>query len=323
MVLSLAIMYVIYYLWFWLFVGKLGVAYFSPLALVAGGGTGAEPWNAREWSSTAILYFGTAFLWWALVWNLGFGRWPWQNDSRWVVGWSRLFVVSFFSIVTFAVLFHPHVCMLFPEAQKMAGAKPWWEIWASTNSAFFSLGVVLCTLFWVVFSDLFWEGRPWSWLERGGEANLAKGIITVLGTLFLGLVLVYILSAIFNAIWMEPYQGGQYTDGPDWRFIHMGEVSGFCVLFAFIWKYYFNNWPNGLPLLLRAIIRSLIGVAGGLLTYWFYYSPLAVVVLGKVPGRAQPDDQPLVWTLLFLAVLLMQVQFFHNWPLRRAESQGN
>ena len=322
-VLSLAIMYVIYYLWFWLFVGKLGVAYFSPLALVAGGGTGAEPWNAREWSSTAILYFGTAFLWWALVWNLGFGRWPWQNDSRWVVGWSRLFVVSFFSIVTFAVLFHPHVCMLFPEAQKMAGAKPWWEIWASTNSAFFSLGVVLCTLFWVVFSDLFWEGRPWSWLERGGEANLAKGIITVLGTLFLGLVLVYILSAIFNAIWMEPYQGGQYTDGPDWRFIHMGEVSGFCVLFAFIWKYYFNNWPNGLPLLLRAIIRSLIGVAGGLLTYWFYYSPLAVVVLGKVPGRAQPDDQPLVWTLLFLAVLLMQVQFFHNWPLRRAESQGN
>ena len=322
-VLSLAIMYVIYYWGSGCSSASLAWPISALMALVAGGGTGAEPWNAREWSSTAILYFGTAFLWWALVWNLGFGRWPWQNDSRWVVGWSRLFVVSFFSIVTFAVLFHPHVCMLFPEAQKMAGAKPWWEVWASTNSAFFSLGVVLCTLFWVVFSDLFWEGRPWSWLERGGEANLAKGIITVLGTLFLGLVLVYILTAIFNAIWMEPYQGGQYTDGPDWRFIHMGEVSGFCVLFAFIWKYYFNNWPNGLPLLLRAIIRSLIGVAGGMLIYWFYYSPLAVVVLGKVPGRAQPDDQPLVWTLLFLAVLLMQVQFFHNWPLRRAGSQDN
>ena len=43
---------------------------------------------------------------------------------------------------------------------------------------------------------------------------------------------------------MEPFVGGQYTDGPDWRFIHMAELSGFFILFAFIWKHYFNNFPN-------------------------------------------------------------------------------
>ncbi|BEQ13207.1 hypothetical protein [Desulfoferula mesophila] len=317
-VLSLAVMFVVYYLVFWLFIGKYGVAYFSVPALLAAGGTGVEAYNVQEWSSTAILYFSTAFLWWALVWNLGFGRWPWQDDNRWVVGWSRVFVVSFFSIITFALLFHPHVCLLFPEAQKMVGAKPWWEGWADTSSAFFGLGVVLCTLWWVVFSDLFWEGRPWSWFNREGEGNLLKGVITFLATLAMGLITVYILTAIFNAIWMEPYVGGQYTDGPDWRFIHMGEVAGFCVLFAFIWKYYFNNWPNGLPLLLRGIIRTIIGVAGGMLIYWFYYSSLSRAVLGKVPGWAQPGDSPLVWTLLFLTVVLIQGQFFHNWPLRSA-----
>ena len=227
-------------------------------------------------------------------------------------------MVSLFSIATFAVLFHPHVCLLFPEAQKMVGAKPWWENWADTSSAFFGLGVVLCTLWWVVFSDLFWEGRPWSLMNREGEGSLLKGIITFLATLAMGLITVYILAAIFNAIWMEPYVGGQYTDGPDWRFIHMGEVAGFCILFAFIWKHYFNNWPGGMSLWPRAIIRSIIGVAGGMLIYWFYYSPLTKFFLGKVHGWAQPDDKPLVWTLLFLAIVLIQAEFFHNWPLRSA-----
>jgi len=319
--MAVATMYVVYYVIFWWLLGNLGVAYFSPDALVAGGGTGAEPWNAREWSSTAILYFATAFLWWALVWKLGFGRWPWKNESRRVVGWSRLCVVTLFSIITYAVLFHPHVCYLFPEPQKMAGVKAWWESWADTSSAFYGLGVVLCAIFWVVYSDLFWEGQPWKLMDSDGEGNLLKGIVTFLATLALGLVMVYILIQVFNAIWMEPFVGGQYTDGPDWRFMHMAEVAGFFILFAFIWKYYFNNFPNGGPLILRAVIRSFIGVAGGLLIYWFYYSSLTSFFLGKVEGWAQPDDKPLVWTLLFLAVVLIQAQFFHNWPLRRNGSR--
>jgi len=161
-----------------------------------------------------------------------------------------------------------------------------------------------------------WEGQPWKAMASQGQSRFWKGAVTFLATLALGLIMVWVLYYIFNAIWMEAFVGGQYTDGPDWRFIHMGEVAGFFILFAFIWKYYFNNFPNGLGLWLRAIIRSLIVVAGGLLIYAFYYSSATKFFLGKVEGWAQPDDKPLVWTLLFLAVVLIQANFFHMWPLR-------
>lgn len=315
-VLALALMFFIYYVVFWTFIGRLGVAYFSPAGLIAGGGTGAEPWNAREWASTAILYFATAFLWWALVWELGFGRWPWNNDSNAVVGWSRLAVVLIFSIVTYAVLFHPHVCYLFPEAQKMAGVQAWWENWADTSSAFYGLGIVMCTVWWVIYSELYWERYPWRLMSKDGQGSLVSGIVTILATLALGIVTVLVLTEIFNYVWEEPFVGGQYTDGPDWRYIHMAELAGFCILAAFIHKNYFNNYPNGLPLVPRAIVRTVIGIAGGLLIYAFYFSPLTEFFLGKVYGWAQPDDKPLVWTLLFLAVILIQSDFFRMWPLR-------
>lgn len=321
-VLSLALMLFLYYVVFWSFIGKYGIAYFSPDALVAAGGTGAEPWNAREWTSTAILYWCTAFLWWALVWELGFSRWPWQQDGPAVIGFSRMVVVLLLSGVTYFLLFHPNVCHFFPEVQKMAGAAAWWESWADTSSAFFGLGVVLCTLSWVVLSDLCWEGRPWNLMGKGGYGGLLQGLVTFFVTLALGIILVLVLWQIFNAIWMEPFVGGQYTDGPDWRFLHMGEVAGFVILFAFIWRYYFNNWPSNMSIWPRAVIRSIIAWAGGLLIYWFYYSPLTKPVLGKVEGWAQPDDKPLVWTLLFLAVVLIQGTFFHNWPLNRPKREG-
>ena len=315
-ILALALMFFIYYVVFWTFIGRLGVAYFSPTALVAGGGTGAEPYNAREWASTAILYFSTAFLWWALVWELGFSRWPWNNDSNPVVGWSRLLAVLILSIITYAILFHPHVCYLFPEAQKMAGVKAWWEDWAETSSAFYGLGIVMCTVWWVICSDLYWERYPWKRIGKGQQGSLARGIVTFVVTLALGLLTVWVLTEVFNYFWEEPFIGGQYTDGPDWRYIHMAEVAGFCILAAFIHRYYFNNFPNALPLWPRAIIRTIIGIGGGLLIYWFYYSSLSNFFLGKVEGWAQPDDKPLVWTLLFLAVILIQADFFKMWPIK-------
>jgi AAT family amino acid transporter len=122
--ISLALVLVTYYVVLRGFLGDFGIAYFSPSALLAGGGTGAEPWNAREWSSTAILYLCTAFIWWALAWGLGFGDWPWQNNKPVVRGFSRLCVVLFLSGLTFFVLFHPHVCVLFPRPRAWPGPSP-------------------------------------------------------------------------------------------------------------------------------------------------------------------------------------------------------
>jgi hypothetical protein len=321
-IISFLLMIVLNYIVFWGFIGKFGVAYFSPDSIVVSGGIGAEPFVARENSATAIVYFATAFLWLALFWNLGFGKWPWQNNNQWVRGWSKFFVISFFVTIVYVILFHPHICYLFYPAQTKAGVAPWWEEFAGTGSAFFSLGLILCTLMWVVFSDLLWEGHPWKALSTSGEGNFAKGIVVFLVTLILGAVTLYILLQVFIYIWDEPFVGGQYTDGPDWRFIHAGEIAGCFILAAFIWKNYFNNLPNAGNIWVRSIIRSIISLILGLLIYWFYFSPLSTVVLAKVEGFAQPGDTPLVWLLLFLSIILIQSEFFDGWPIKHKERSG-
>ena len=127
----------------------------------------------------------------------------------------------------------------------------------------------------------------------------------------------WILLKVFTFVWDEPFMGGQYTDGTDFRLIHAGEVSGFFILSAFILKNYFNNFPNLSGIWSRASVRTVIAIAGGLLFYLFYYSPLSAIVLAKVPGVAQPGDTPLVWALLFLSVVMIQSDFFNGWPLKR------
>jgi hypothetical protein len=136
-------------------------------------------------------------------------------------------------------------------------------------------------------------------------------------TLTLGIILLWVLLQIFIVVWYEPFVGGQYTDGPDWRYIHAGEIAGFFILAAFIWKSYFNNFPNLKNVWARSILRSLFVVALGMLAYWFYFSPLATFFLAKVEGFAQPGDTPLVWALLFLSIVLIQSEFFEGWPLKR------
>ncbi len=311
------LMLFIVYIFFWGFIGKLGVAYFSPKSIIASGGMGAEIFNARENASTALVYFFTAFLWIALFWSTGFGRWPWHQSDRGIVAWSRLFAVLFFSTIVYIILFHPHVCYLFYPAQDKAGVEPWWSEFAGTGSAFFGLGLVLCTLFWIVASELLWEGSPWKYFENEGHGTWWKGLITFVATLVLGIIILIVLLKIMTYFWDEPFMGGQYTDGPDFRFIHAGEICGFFVLAAFILKHYFNNFPNLNSLWLRATIRTLLSMGGGMLFYWFYYSPLSTFFLAKVPGIAQPGDTSLVWTILFLSIIMVQADFFEGWPMRR------
>jgi AAT family amino acid transporter len=311
------LMIFIVYFFFWGFIGKFGIAYFSPWSIIASGGMGAEIFNARENASTAIVYFFTAFLWMALFWSTGFGRWPWHQVSQGVTAWSRLFAVIFFSGIIYTVMFHPHVCYLFYPAQDKAGVESWWALMAGTGSAFFGLGLIMCILFWIVASDLLWEGYPWKNLEVEGEGTWGKGLATFLLTFTLGVIILFVLLQIMTYFWDEPFMGGQYTDGPDFRYIHAGEICGFFVLGSFILKHYFNNFPNFNRLWIRAATRTGFSVGIGMLFYWFYYSPLGTFFLGKVPGIAQPGDTPLVWTILFLSIVMVHTEFFEGWPLKK------
>lgn len=316
-VIAFVLMLFIFYCVFWGFIGKFGITYFSPGAIVKTGGLGAEPFLARERSCVAIVYYLTAFLWIAFFWIAGFGNWPWHKDASGVRVWSRFFAVSFFATIAYTVLLHPHVCYLFYPPQTMAGVEPWWSSIAQTGSAFFFLGIIVCTMFIIIISDLLWEGYPWKLLEKDGEGTFLKGVVTFFGTLVLGIILMVILLKIMNIPWDEAYQGGQFTDGTDFRYLHAAEIAGFFLLAAFILKSYFNNFPNVKGIWPRAIIRTVIALAGGGLIHLFYYSPATEFFLGKVPGVGSPEDVGLVWTFFFLSVIMVQNDFFDGWPLQR------
>ncbi len=118
-----------------------------------------------------------------------------------------------------------------------------------------------------------------------------------------------------TAAWGEAFQGGQYTDAPYFRYLHAAEVAGFVVLAAFALDTYFGSGRGTVG---RALRTLAIGGAAALL-HLSYYSGVATRMLGKVPGIAQPEDTSLVFTLLFLSVVLVQRELFDGWPLRTAE----
>jgi hypothetical protein len=296
---------------FWGFLGRFGVTYFSPRAIIAAGGVGSEFFNARENASTAIVYFAAAFLWVSLVLSLGFGSWPWQSSTPGVRAFSRLSVATLLAVVAYAVLFHPHVTQLFYPAQTMAGVPPWWAELAHTGSAYFNLGWVMSTVSVLVVAEVIWGGWPWRLL--GAEGGAMRGFAAIAGSLTMGVGLFAASLKVMNAFWGEPFQGGQYTDAPYFRHLHAAEVSGFLVLSAFALDTFFGSARTAAGRLVRTLVA--LGGAAGL--YLFYYSSAATRLLGKVPGIAQPEDTPLVWTLLFLAVVLVQRDLFGGWPLRR------
>lgn len=310
--LAIALTVLIVHGFFWGFLGRYGVTYFSPSAIIAAGGVGAEFFNARENASTAIVYFAAAFLWISLALSLGFGVWPWQASARGVRAFSRLSVATLLAAVAYAVLFHPHVAQLFYPAQTFAGVPPWWAEVAKTGSAYFNLGWLMTAVAVLVVADVVWGGWPWRLVAAEGPV---RGVVAFAGSLIAGAVLFAASLKVMNAFWGEPFQGGQYTDAPYFRYLHAAELSGFLVLSAFALDTFFGPVRSTGGRAARTAIA--LGGVGAL--NLFYYSSAATRMLGKVPGVAQPEDTPLVWTLLFLSVVLVQRDLFGGWPLRRSE----
>lgn len=307
------------YGFFWGFIGRFGITYFSPYSIVTAGGVGSEIFNARENASTAIVYVLTTFVWVALTWSAGFRQWPWGGLQNGSAALARVSIIGLLSIIAYVVLFHPHVCYLFFPAQTMAGVEPWWSKWAMTSSAYYNLGFLLSILLWVIISDVLWEGYPWQIVDRKGQGNLVRGLFTLIGTFVLGIISFTALLAVMNIFWSDPFEGGQYTDAPYFRYLHAGEISTFVALSALIVRTYFGNLIKQSNIWIRATVRTIAAAILGAVFYFFYYSWLSTLLLGKVPGVAQPEDTPLAWTLLFLSVVLIQADFFAGWPLVRKE----
>ena len=166
--------------------------------------------------------------------------------------------------------------------------------------------------------ELLWEGYPWKYLEADGNSTWWKGLILLSLTIVLGIVILFVLLKIMTYFWDEPFMGGQYTGWTGFsidscrrnmRLFYLGVFYSETLLSTIfqIWIAYGCG----------AVFSTLIAIGGGMLFYGFYYSPLATFFLAKVPGVAQPGDTPLVWTILFLSIVMIQADFFDGWPLKR------
>lgn len=319
---AIVLMLFVYYIFFWGFIGKFGIAYFSPQSIIASGGTGAELFPARENASIAIVYFLTSVIWMTIFWKTGFDQWPRHYADRGTIAWSRFCSIIFLSVIIFSVLFHPHVTNLFYPAQDKAGVFPWWADFAGTSSAFFSLGIILFSLFWLIAFTLLWEGQPFKQIENIKHGVLLKGAAVFVASVVLGIFAVYVATRIMNVTWGEPFVGGSYTDAPGFRYLHSAEIAGFFILAAFILKNYLNNFPNFGDIWVRSILRTILVIVGGISLHTFYYSPLSTTILGRLPGFGQPEDTPIVWVFMFVSVIIIQVEFFEGWPLKKTSEEN-
>lgn len=316
---SLAFFYVVYYVFFWNILGKFGITYFSPQALIDSGGTGLEMWNARENSSLAILYVVTAMIFVTTIWNAGFGHSPWDGVKQSVIGVSKFFATAFIGTIMYAIFFHPNVTALFVPKQIFAGVLPWWEETAMTASSFYHLGWMFGGLFLVMFLIDCMDGYPFSLFRKEEQSGSWIGAVVALAIAVIGgYLFMYIAEAIMTYYWYEPFTGGNYTDDPRFRHLHTAEIGAFFMLALMIVKVFFNNVFHPTNKWLAAAVRLVAVVAVGMALYWFYYSEVpGPKFVDRVPGLGNMDATSLCWTIMSMALIMVYDKFFNAYLIRK------
>ena len=294
-------------------IGRFGASFFSGDALLASEGLGQYAQTARENAYYAQIMMNTAIIFFTILWTIGFGSAPWHKSERTLAAFSTIILGLLLGVVGFVMLYYPHIAYQFYPAQIFMAVEPWWIGVAMTQSSLFHFGWMVPALVLLYWIGMLWEGAPF----RSIQNPWLRGIATLIFVVVLGIGIEFAANAVMDWYWgVEAYEGGSTIEQPAWRWNHVAELFMMMALAGGILFHYFDNWPQSLPLPLRAVIRTLIAVCGGLLIaaiYWEY----GPYFLGTVYGLGQENDTSNAWTIMMLVLLNLHMLCFDGWPLRK------
>lgn len=309
--IGLFIMFVVYNQ----FVGRFGAIFFSGQMLLKSGGLGQYAQTATENACYAQIMMNTCIIFFTILWLTSFGYSPWEATPKLTRAFSVWLMGMFLAMVAFVFLFYPHIAYQFYPAQIFMAAPPWWTDWAMTKSSMFHFGWMVPALVLLYWTNKLWEGRPFNLISN----TWLRGLVTTSGVIIAGILIMFGTNFAMDWYFDTPaFEGGATVEQPAWRWNHVAEISMFMAAAGSVLYHYFDNWPTRLSLPLRAVVRTAIAMAGGLVLMWLYYR-LGPTFLGTVPGVAQDGDTSLAWTVLFLDLVIAHTVFFDGFPFMRLE----
>lgn len=118
---------------------------------------------------------------------------------------------------------------------------------------------------------------------------------------------------IMNCFWDEAYVGGQNEANFGWRYGHTTTMASFILVPAIMLNYLFSRAFDRMGVILKGAVMSLISIVMGLGFAWVYYAA-APTLLGINSGVSHPSENPTVFLLLVINLLVIQHGFFDGWP---------
>ena len=304
----LTLLVLIFGIVYWL-IGSYGVTYFNWNSLAAFGNLGQDPTTSRETASWAIIALSVPFFWMTVLTIVGLKNDLWQGLSSPRCGLANLMWITAISIPLFCIFFHPHIGSMFYPAQVYTAVPPWWKAIAQTNSAEFNMGWMFCIVVVTFYTIHLWNGRPWSLVAK----QPLRFFFLLAGSFILGVAMFKLELGIMNYFWDAAYVGGQNEASFGWRYSHTTTMAAFILVPAIMLNYLFSKAFDRMGVILKGAVMSLISIVIGLGFAWVYYAA-GPTLLGINSGVSHPSENPTVFLLLVINLLVIQYSFFDGWP---------
>lgn len=287
--------------------GGFAIAYFSPAQMEK---IGIEAFFAEEYSALAILMFAALASWLAPAWIVGMEGAPWEKEKQPVQGITILLVTFFLATIIFFMTMHPHMGILYEDWQVFSSiAPPYWHEFADTVSGNFHVSWIMCCTVVVWLVETIWERYPFKLIPNAWLRRFA----TFFGIIAIALCCHFFLYFAQELWWGEAVRGTRRLFAPDWRWLHVGEMMIFFLLPALILTFYFGNWPKKGSPTTRIAIRTVVCLVAAVAIYWLYYNT-SHLFLGTQKGFSHPQQFPMIPTIWFINIMLINHWFMDNWP---------